>query len=83
MSLLDNINGSSLELPVVRQVSRIVRLPEVKAMTGLSRTTLYDRMKDGLFPHSLSLGGRAVGWLEDDITRWIAARVAEGRRECG
>ena len=45
----------------------ILRLPEVKRSTGLSRSTIYLRIAEGTFPKSVSLGGRAVGWLEAEI----------------
>ncbi len=46
---------------------RIVRKPEVLNTLGISRTTLFNRINDGLFPPGCSLGGRAVGWLESEI----------------
>jgi prophage regulatory protein len=59
----------------------IVRLPQVKAQTGLSRSTIYQLMGDGVFPKSISLGPRAIGWLASDIDEWIEARVAASRKE--
>lgn len=53
-----------------------LRLSTVKARTGLSRTTLYRRIGEGRFPASVSLGGRAVGWLDSDIDDWIAQQMA-------
>lgn len=50
---------------------RIIRLPEVKEKTGLSRSTIYLRMSQGRFPKSISLGERAVGWVEQDISQWL------------
>ena len=50
---------------------KIMRLPEVIDMTGLSRSTIYLRMSQGTFPRSISLGERAVGWLQADIEKWI------------
>lgn len=53
---------------------RIVRLPEVMEITGLSRTTIWRRERDGSFPPPIRLGGertRAVGWREQDIYDWI------------
>ena len=52
-------------------IHKIVRLPEVKASTGLSRSSIYLRMSNNEFPKSISLGGRAVGWLESDIQDWL------------
>ena len=42
----------------------ILRLPTVKARTGLSRSTIYHRVSCGTFPTPVPLGGRAVGWIE-------------------
>ena len=53
----------------------ILRLPQVEQRTGLSRSTLYQYMKDGYFPKTVPLGPRAVGWLESDVSDWIATRV--------
>lgn len=54
----------------------ILRLPEVRARTGLSRSTIYQRMSKGEFPSPVSLGDRAVGWVEQEVERWIADRVS-------
>ena len=53
----------------------IKRLSGVKSMVGLSRSTIYALMAAGKFPKSISLGERAVGWLESDIQGWIDSRV--------
>ena len=53
---------------------RLVRLPEVLEITGLSRTTIWRRAREGSFPSPVRLGGertRAVGWREQDIYDWI------------
>jgi prophage regulatory protein len=52
----------------------VLRLKQVVARTGLSRSTIYVRMQAGEFPAPIALGVRAVGWLESDIEAWIAAR---------
>jgi prophage regulatory protein len=57
----------------------ILRLPSVKARTGLSRSTIYLRVSDGSFPRPVSLGARAVGWIESDIDEWIACRIQQSR----
>jgi len=54
----------------------ILRLPAVKAATGLSRSTLYLRIAQGVFTHPVSLGGRAVGWPAHEVTTLNAARIA-------
>lgn len=53
----------------------ILRLPTVKIRTGLSRSTIYLRVSTGNFPKPISLGGRAVGWLESDIEQWIETQI--------
>lgn len=58
---------------------RIVRLPEVKALTGLSRSTVYERIREGQFPRPVGLGGRNVGWVEGEVTDWIQGRIAIAR----
>ena len=57
-----------------------LRLPVVKARVGLSRSTIYARIAQGTFPKPISLGERAVGWLESDIIFWIEERVNESRK---
>jgi len=52
----------------------ILRLAGVLRRTGLSRSTLYNRIAKGEFPNQVSLGGRAIGWLEPEIDNWINAR---------
>jgi prophage regulatory protein len=55
---------------------RILRLPEVKARTGIGRSTIYDAMARGEFPQPMKLGLRAVGWAESEIDAWLEARKA-------
>lgn len=61
----------------------VLRLPLVKARTGLSRSTIYLRIAEGSFPKPVSLGARAVGWLESDIEQWLISRVEESRGVVG
>ncbi len=58
---------------------RFLRLPEVLARTGLSRSTVYVRLEQGRFPRPVSLGGRAVGWIEAEVDDWIRDRIDESR----
>ena len=59
----------------------ILRLPTVKAITGLSRSTIYLRMSEGSFPEKISLGSRAVGWLETEVQDWLDERISVSRKE--
>ncbi len=61
--------------------STILRLKHVKLRTGLSRSTIYQRIKVGAFPAQVSLGPRAVGWLEADVEAWIDAQVKQSRAQ--
>ena len=61
--------------------TRFVRLPEVVARTGLSRSTIYVRLAEGCFPQPVPLGARAVGWIESEVDNWIRERIAESRGE--
>jgi prophage regulatory protein len=58
-------------------MKRIIRLPVVKAKTGLGHTEIYDRIKKRAFPRQVPLGTKAVGWLEEEIDAWIDQRAAE------
>jgi prophage regulatory protein len=59
--------------------TNILRLPTVKARTGLSRSTIYLRISEGRFPRPVSLGSRAIGWIESEINTWLSERVAASR----
>lgn len=54
----------------------ILRLPAVLAGTGLSRSTIYLRIAQGVFTHPVSLGARTVGWPAHEVTAINAARIA-------
>ena len=57
----------------------MLRFPTVKARTSLSRSTIYLRISRGTFPAPVSLGGRAVGWIEAEVNAWLTARIAQRR----
>ena len=57
----------------------ILRLPQVKAKSGLPTSGIYKRISEGAFPKQINLGGRTVGWLESDIDAWIDKRLAISR----
>lgn len=59
---------------------RILRLPLVRERTGLSRSSIYLRISQGRFPKPVSLGERAVGWLESEITEWLNRRIEASRQ---
>jgi prophage regulatory protein len=59
--------------------NNILRLPAVMASIGLSRSSIYLRISEGTFPKPISLGGRAVGWLESEIEVWVEQRIQTTR----
>lgn len=58
--------------------ARLLRLPEVMARVGLRRSAIYQRMSEGRFPRSRSLGPKCAVWVEKEIDAWIAS-IAETR----
>jgi len=60
---------------------RILRLPAVMDLTGLSRSTVYLQMAEGQFPKSFKITGRSCGWLEADIQNWIETKVLESKHD--
>jgi len=68
----------------------IIRRKQVEARTGLSRSTIYAKMRrnpkrpadyDPTFPTPINLGGgKAVGWVEGEIDAWLTAQVEKSRK---
>ena len=59
--------------------SKLLRLPQVKFITGLSKSSIYARISEGTFPKQIPLGPRLVVWVESDIQKWIAEQVLAAR----
>ena len=67
----------------------ILRRRQVEARTGLSRSSIYAKISpnpnrpgdyDPTFPKPVSLGAKAVGWVEAEIDAWLSARVEKSRQ---
>ena len=67
----------------------IIRRKQVEARTGLSRSTIYARLRwsakrpgdyDPTFPKPISVGAKAVGWIEAEIDAWLTAQVEKSRK---
>jgi len=58
--------------------NRIIRLPEVMAKTGLSRSSVYLAISKGTFPAQIKLGDRSTGWSLDQVDNWIEQCIASG-----
>jgi prophage regulatory protein len=56
--------------------STILRLTDVKKKTGLGRATIYAQQTEGVFPPSVNVGVRAVGWIESEVDAVLAARAS-------
>ena len=52
---------------------RLLRFPQVRAITGLSRTTVWRMENAGAFPKHKSISSRMTVWLESEVLAWIAA----------
>ena len=53
----------------------VLRLPQVIARVGLKRASIYRYISEGHFPKAITLGPRAVGWLEHEIDGWLHQRL--------
>ena len=55
---------------------KLLRLPAVKGESGLSRSTIYLRIDQGLWTRPVSLGARAVAWPAEEVDALNSARIA-------
>ena len=51
--------------------NKLLRLRQVEEITGLSRSSIYRRMKAGEFPRRVKIGSTAVRWNEGEIVAWL------------
>jgi prophage regulatory protein len=65
-----------------RNQDRIIRITEVMAMTGLSRSGIYAAIKMGTFPAQLKLSVRSSGWLESEVVAWRDRRPRGSQSGC-
>lgn len=64
-------------------MSRILRLPKVIEKTGTPRSSIYEQIKLGNFPKPVRLGVRSVGWLEEEVEKWIRERSRASVQQVG
>ena len=58
-------------------MERMMRIPEIIQVTGLSKTTIWRRVKNGDFPAPVRLGSmatRSIGWRESEVEGWLGSR---------
>jgi prophage regulatory protein len=60
---------------------RLVKLPEVLARTGLSRSGIYAAIKADEFPEQVRRGARGVAWRESSVEQWISSRPGTNHRD--
>ena len=60
---------------------RILRRPQVEALIGLRKSTLYKLIKDGQFPAPIKITKRAVGWRSVDIDQWLQSLPDRAHRD--
>lgn len=59
---------------------RLMRLPEVEAIVGFKKSTIYELMRAGKFPRSVRLNARTVCWPESAVLTWVQERIAEAQQ---
>ncbi len=62
---------------MAEQLQSFLRLKKVQSVTGMSRSWIYDAIRRGDFPASISIGARAVAWPEQLIAEWQARRIEQ------
>lgn len=60
---------------------RVIRIDEVCNRLQLSRSWIYQQVALDQFPRPVSLGARAVGWIESEVEDWLEQRIAISRRQ--
>lgn len=65
--------------PPSSRSNRLIRIREVQAMTGLSRSYVYHLVSVGLLPAPVRLipGGTSRAWVEAEVQIWLEQRIAE------
>jgi prophage regulatory protein len=66
---------------VAQKLNEVIflRLPGVKAVTGLSKSSLYALIRGNIFPAPVRIGPRSVAWVESEVKEWAAERVHASR----
>ncbi len=55
---------------------KILRLPDVMSRLRISRSSLYAKIQRGEFPRPVELGPNSRGWIEAEISEWLASKLA-------
>ena len=73
------MNTQTQELPPHHTTHRLIRLPAVKGLLGVSAATIWRMRRRGDFPAPIQVSPGAVAWRETEIIAWIEARAEAGR----
>lgn len=60
----------------MRDDDTLLTMPEVEALTRLSKPTVYQMIREGRFPKQVRLGPNKVAWLRSEVTGWIGEKAA-------
>ncbi len=83
MNNIHPIQAASASLPQFDPCTTIIRMPELEALTGYKRPTVYKRLKDDpTFPKPVPLSdstsrGAPVGWVLAEVQEWVRQRIAK------
>jgi prophage regulatory protein len=58
-------------------MNKLLKMPEVRTKTGLSKSHLYALAQNGEFPKPVKLSERSSAWVESEVDGWIEERIAE------
>ena len=58
---------------------KFIKLQNVMAITGMSRSSIYLAISEGRFPKQINLGVRSIAFLESEVQEWMEHCVANRR----
>src|ERR1035438_1600998 len=73
------IEASYSVLPSSPDDVSFLRLPDVKLVTGLSKSSLYALIRAESFPAPVRLGPRTVAWVRSEVKEWAVERISTSR----
>lgn len=73
-SQLESQGQSPVAARPASAIDRLMRLQEVRDVTGLGRNTIHRWGAEGRFPLPVSLGGGRVAWRETHVRAWVESR---------
>lgn len=72
-------DDSPVTNPNVSAELRLIRLKEVLAICGKSRSSVYEAIKKGEFPAPIKLHGRSSAWIKSEILQWVEGCIKASR----